>query len=27
MEFLMKTSRLIVTSKTFARRVAVPIPR
>ncbi|XP_030571717.1 nocturnin isoform X2 [Drosophila novamexicana] len=26
MEFLMKTSRLIVTSKTFARRVAVPIP-
>ncbi|KAL7730654.1 hypothetical protein ACLKA6_003431 [Drosophila palustris] len=26
MEFLMKTSRLIVTSKTFARRVTVPIP-
>ncbi|XP_030078698.1 nocturnin isoform X3 [Drosophila hydei] len=26
MEFLMKTSRLIVTAKTFARRVAVPIP-
>ncbi|SPP83472.1 nocturnin isoform X2 [Drosophila guanche] len=26
MEFLMKTSRLIVRSKTYARRVAVPIP-